>query len=90
MAISDKALALSTALDKKFETLMTMARGLHFNARTYTNLIAELERQFGGTEQEIASTATDLFKGGKVQLASLDSVRAFRVKLASYSATLET
>jgi hypothetical protein len=34
--------------------------------------------------------ATELFKGQKVQLASLDSVRAFQVKLASYRATLET
>jgi hypothetical protein len=44
----------------------------------------------GGQDQEIATTAADLFKGSKVQLTSLESVRAFRVKLASYRSTLET
>jgi hypothetical protein len=64
--------------------------GLHYDASTYAGLISELERLFGGAEQEIAGMATELFKRQKVQLASLDLVRAFRVKLASYRATLET
>jgi hypothetical protein len=74
IAISDKALALSNALDKKNETLANMVRGLHFDGKTYAGLISGLERLFGGREQEIASTAADLFKGSKVQLAFLDSV----------------
>jgi hypothetical protein len=41
-------------------------------------------------DQEIATTALDLFKGAKVQLSSLNSVRAFRVKLQAYRATLDT
>jgi hypothetical protein len=53
-------------------------------------LILGLEPLFGGREEEIASTAADLFKGSKVQLASLDSALTFQVKLVSYRATLET
>jgi hypothetical protein len=78
MLILDKALALSMALDKKNETLALMIRGLHYDA----GIIAELERLWGGPDQEIATTAADMFKGSKVQLTSLESVRAFRVKLA--------
>jgi hypothetical protein len=58
-----------------------MIRGLHYDPTTYAILIAELERLYGGADQEIAATALDLFKGAKVQLASLESVRAVRVKL---------
>jgi hypothetical protein len=90
MLILDKALALSMALDKKNETLASMIRGLHYDPITYAGLIAELERLWGGPDQEIAITAADLFKGSKVQLTSLESVRALRVKLASYRSTLET
>jgi hypothetical protein len=90
MLILDKALALSMALDKKNETLASMIRGSHYNPITYAGIIAELERLWGGLDQEIATTAADLFKGSKVQLTSLESVRAFRVKLVSYRSTLET
>jgi hypothetical protein len=90
MLISDKALALASALDKKVEMLEQMVRGLHYDAPTYVGLIAELERLFGGADQEIATTVADLLKGPRIQLNSLDSVRGFRVKLASYRATLET
>jgi hypothetical protein len=34
--------------------------------------------------------SVDLFKGPKVSLTPLDSVRTFRVKLAAYRTTLET
>jgi hypothetical protein len=64
MLISDKALALSTALDKKVDLLGNLIRGLHYDPMTYTILIAELERLYGGANQEIATTALDLFKGG--------------------------
>jgi hypothetical protein len=40
-------------------------------------------------DQEIASTAAELFKGQTVQLTSLESVRALRVKLASYGVILD-
>jgi hypothetical protein len=48
MLISNKALALSTALDKKVEWLGNMIRGLHYHRTTYAILIAELERLYGG------------------------------------------
>jgi hypothetical protein len=44
MLISDKALALSTTLDKKVDFLGNMIQGLHYDPTTYTILIAELER----------------------------------------------
>jgi hypothetical protein len=47
MLISDKALALSTALDRKNETLGAMIGGLHYDPTTYAGLIAELERLYG-------------------------------------------
>jgi hypothetical protein len=53
-------------------------------------MIAELERLYGWADQEIASTVLDLFNGPKVQLLSLESVRAFRVKLQAYWVTLDT
>jgi hypothetical protein len=90
MLISDKALALSTVLDRKNETLGAMIGGLHYDPTTYKGLIAELERRYGGSDHEIAATANELFKGQRVQLTSLESVRAFRVKLAAYRSTLET
>jgi hypothetical protein len=34
-----------------------------------------------GANQEIATTGLDLFKGSKIQLSSLKSVRAFKVNL---------
>jgi hypothetical protein len=48
MLISDKALALSTALDKKIDLLGNMIRGQHYDSTTYTILIAELERLYWG------------------------------------------
>jgi hypothetical protein len=74
MLISDKALALSMALDKKNDTLAALIRGLHYDATTYAGMIAELERLWGGPDQEIAMTVTELFKGGKIQLTALESV----------------
>jgi hypothetical protein len=62
MLISDKAFALSTALDKKVDLLGNMIRGLHYVPTTYAILIAELERLYRRAEQEIATTALDLFK----------------------------
>jgi hypothetical protein len=78
------------ALDKKNDSLAALIRGLHYDTTTYAGMIAELERPWGGLDQEIATTATELFKGGKIQLTALESVWAFRVKLASYRYTLET
>jgi hypothetical protein len=49
-----------------------------------------LERLYRRADQERATTALDLFKGAKVQVASLNLVRAFRVKLQAYRATLDT
>jgi hypothetical protein len=74
MNISDKALALSLALDKKCEILAFMVRGLHYDPTTYAQIIAELERVFRGADQEIAAVAADLLKGTRVQLLSLESV----------------
>jgi hypothetical protein len=90
MLISDKVLALSTALDSKSETLGPLIRSLHYDPPTYAKLISELERLFGGADQVIAYTAAELFKGQKVQLTSLESARTFRVKLSSYGTTLQT
>jgi hypothetical protein len=67
-----------------------IVRGLNYDARTYAVLIRELKRLFGGAEAEILLASVDLFKGPKVSLTSLDSVRTFRVKLAAYRTTLET
>jgi hypothetical protein len=44
MLISDKALALSTALDKKNDILGPMVKGLHYDATTYAAIIGQLER----------------------------------------------
>jgi hypothetical protein len=51
MLISNKALALSTLMDKNNETLRLMMGGLHYDASTYAGLISELERLFGEAEQ---------------------------------------
>jgi hypothetical protein len=90
MLILDKALALSTALDRKNEMLGAMIGELHYDPTTSAGFIAELERLYGGSDHEIAATANELFKGQRVQLTSLESVQAFRVKLAAYILTLET
>jgi hypothetical protein len=47
MLISDKALALSMALDKKNDTLAALIRELHYDPTTYAGMIAELERLWG-------------------------------------------
>jgi hypothetical protein len=67
-----------------------MVKGLHYDATTYAAIIGQLERHYGGMDQEIASMAAELFKGQKVQLTPLESVRSFRVKLASYGVILDT
>jgi hypothetical protein len=88
--ISDKAKALSTAIDKKKQLMGHRILCLHYDPPTYAFLIAELGRLYRGANQEIAITALDLFKGSKIQLSSLVSVTAFRVKLEAYRATLDT
>jgi hypothetical protein len=90
MLVADKAVALSAALDKKQDILAQIVRGLNYDARTYAVLIRELKRLFGGAKAEILLASVDLFKGPKVLLTSLDSVRTFRVKLAAYRTTLGT
>jgi hypothetical protein len=90
MLVADKAVALSAALDTKQEILSQIVRGLNYDARTYAAVIRELERLFGGAEAEIMLASTELFKGPKVVLSSLDSVRTFRVKLVAYRRILET
>jgi hypothetical protein len=90
MLVADKAVALSAALDTKQEILSQIGRGLNYDARTYAVVIRELERLFGGSEAEIMLASTELFKGPKVVLSSLDSVRTFRVKLVAYRTILET
>jgi hypothetical protein len=52
--------------------------------------MAEVGRLYRGANQEIATTALDLFKGSKIQLSSLEFVRTFRVKLEAYRAALDT
>jgi hypothetical protein len=90
MLVADKAVALSAALDTKQEILSQVVRGLNNHARTYAAVIRELERLFGGVEAEVMLASTELFKGPKVVLSSLDSVRTFRVKLVAYRTILET
>jgi hypothetical protein len=90
MLVADKAVALSAALDTKQEILSQVVRGLNYDARTYAAVIRELERLFGGAEAEVMLASTELFKGPKVVLSPLDSVRTFRVKLVAYRTILET
>jgi hypothetical protein len=90
MLVADKAVALSAALDTKQEILSQIVRGLNYDARTYAAVIREFERLFGGVEAEIMLASTELFKGPKVVLSSLDSVRTFRVKWVAYRTILET
>jgi hypothetical protein len=90
MLVADKAVALSAALDTKQEILSQVVRGLNYDARTYAAVIRELERLLGGAEAEVMFASTELFKGPKVVLSSLDSVRTFRVKLFAYRTILET
>jgi hypothetical protein len=90
MIVSEKALALSTALDTKVEILKNVVRRLNYDARTYAVVIRELERLYGGAKAEISLSSTELIKGPKVMISSLDSVRTFRVKLSAYSTTLDT
>jgi hypothetical protein len=61
MLISDKALAWSTALDNKVDLLGNMIRGLHYDPTTYAILIAELERLYRRADQELTTTALDLY-----------------------------
>jgi hypothetical protein len=88
--VGGKAVALSAALDLKQENLKNIVRGLNYDARTYAILIRELKRLYGGAEAEINLASAELFKGPKVTLSWLDSVRTFRVRLAAYRTTLET
>jgi hypothetical protein len=77
MLVADKALVLSAALDTTNQDLATILSGLSYDAATYAALIRELERLFGGAETKVALAAAELFKGAKVQITSLDSVRSF-------------
>jgi hypothetical protein len=88
--ISDKAKALSTAIDKRKQLMGNRILGRHYDPQTYAFLMAEVGRLYRGAYQEIATKALDLFKGSKIQLSSLKSVRTFRVKLEAYRATLDT
>jgi hypothetical protein len=90
MLVADKALALSAALYTMNQDLDAILRCLNYNAALYAALIRELECLFGGAETEVALAAAELFKGAKVQIRSLDSVRSFRVKLAFYGTVLTT
>ena len=58
MLVSDKAVALSAALDTKQEILSQVVRGLNYDARTYAAVIRELERLFGGAEAEVMLAST--------------------------------
>jgi hypothetical protein len=75
MLLADKALALSAALDTTKEDLNAGMRGLNYDAATYAAFIRELERLYRGAEAEVALAAAELFKGGKIQLTSLESGR---------------
>jgi hypothetical protein len=90
MLVADKAVALSAALDTKQGILSQVVRGLNYDTRTYAAVIRELERLFGGAEAEVMLASTELFKGLKVVLSSLNSVKTFRVKLVAYRTILET
>jgi hypothetical protein len=90
MLVADKALALSAALDTTKEDLNAVMRGLNYDAATYAALIRELERLYGAAEAEVALAAAELFKGGNIQLTSLELVRTFRVKLSAYGTVLDT
>jgi hypothetical protein len=90
MLVADKALALSAALDTTKEELNAVMLWLNYDAATYSALIRELERIYGGAEAEVTLAAAERSKGGKVQLTSLNSVRTFRVKLAAYRTILDT
>jgi hypothetical protein len=70
MLISDKALALSTALDKTVDLLGNMIQGLHYDPTTYAILITELERLYGGADQEIE---TVLSRQAKLSAEGLES-----------------
>jgi hypothetical protein len=76
--ISNKANALSTDINKKKPLTGNIILGLHYDPQTYTFLMAEVGRLYRGVNQEISTTALDLFKGSKIQLSSLESVRTFR------------
>jgi hypothetical protein len=69
---------LSTDIDKKKPLTGNIILGLHYDPQTYTFLMAEVGRLYRGVNQEISTTALDLFKGSKIQLSSLESVRTFR------------
>jgi hypothetical protein len=90
MLVADKALALSAALDTMKEDLNVVKRGLNYDAALYAALIRELERLYGGAEAGVTLAAAELFKGGKIQLTSLELVRTFRVKLSAYGTVLDT
>jgi hypothetical protein len=72
MLLTDKALALSAALDMTQDILASVLKGLNYNPTTYAALIRELERRFGGARAEVALAAGELFKGPKVSITSLD------------------
>jgi hypothetical protein len=64
--------------------------GLNYDPHTYAFRIAEVGRLYRGAKQKIESASLDLFKGSKVQLLSLESVRIFRVNCEGYRAALDT
>jgi hypothetical protein len=78
--ISDKAKALSTAIDKRKRLMRDRILGLNYDPQTYAFLIAGVGWLYREAKQKIATTALDLFEGSKIQLSSLKSVRIFKVK----------
>jgi hypothetical protein len=88
--IFDKGKALSTAIDKRKPLMGDRIRVLNYDSKTYAFLITEVRRLYREAKQKIMATALDLLKGSKVQLSSLESVRAFREKLEAYKTTLNS
>jgi hypothetical protein len=88
--ISDKGKDLSTAIDKSKWLMGDRILVLNYDSQTNAFLKAEVRRLYRVAKQKIATTALDLFKGSKIQLLSLESVRAFRDKLEAYRTTLDT
>jgi hypothetical protein len=88
--LSDKGKTLSTAIDKRKQSMGDRIRVLNYDSQTYTFPIAEERRLYREANQKIMTTALDLLEGLKVQVSSLELVRAFREKFEEYKTTLDT
>jgi hypothetical protein len=69
---------LSTDIVKKKRLTDDKILGLHYDPQSYGFLMADVGRLYREANQEISTTALNLFKGSKIQLSSLESVRTFR------------